>query len=200
MKRRFWIWLIIEKKSPNFLTRFYSHLWLLQRYGYPTLKKNCFLNLEPADFQTRQIFDRLFGGDWLSHSFPMHPSSTPLKHEKTLRISDVFRGHRKGALGTNGIISEYFKSKFQLCFYWPIQFLFKENEVMFSKILLFGICLKGQVCSWPYIYIFDNSLYVRSLKTTIWCFLFYVLYFMLRNLIRTSKNNLQWISLTHPCY
>ena len=27
----------------------------------------------------------------LTHSFPMHPFSTPWKHQKTLRFSDVFR-------------------------------------------------------------------------------------------------------------
>ena len=34
----------------------------------------------------------------LTHSFPMHPFSTPL------RFSDVFRGQRKGALGANRLI------------------------------------------------------------------------------------------------
>ena len=29
---------------------------------------------------------------YLTHLFPMHPSSTPWKHKKTLRFSDVFRG------------------------------------------------------------------------------------------------------------
>ena len=33
----------------------------------------------------------------------MHPFSTPWKHQKTVRFSDVFRGQRKGALGTNGL-------------------------------------------------------------------------------------------------
>ena len=35
----------------------------------------------------------------LTHSFPMHPFSTP----KTVRFSDAFRGWRKGALGKNGL-------------------------------------------------------------------------------------------------
>ena len=39
----------------------------------------------------------------LTHSFPMHPFSTPLKHRKTVRFSDVSKGKRKGALGTNGL-------------------------------------------------------------------------------------------------
>ena len=34
----------------------------------------------------------------------MYPFSTSWKHQKTLRFSDVFRGHRKSALGTNGLI------------------------------------------------------------------------------------------------
>ena len=39
----------------------------------------------------------------LTHSFPMHPFSTPWKHQKTLRFSDVFRGQKKCAFGTNGL-------------------------------------------------------------------------------------------------
>ena len=31
----------------------------------------------------------------------MHPFSTPWKHKKTVSFSDVFKGQRKGALGTN---------------------------------------------------------------------------------------------------
>ena len=33
----------------------------------------------------------------------MHPFSTPLKHHKIVRFSDVFRGQEKGALGANGL-------------------------------------------------------------------------------------------------
>ena len=39
--------------------------------------------------------------DILTHLFPMHPFSAPWKHQKTWRFSDVFKGERKGALGTN---------------------------------------------------------------------------------------------------
>ena len=35
----------------------------------------------------------------------MYPFSTPWKHPKTVRFSDIFRGYRKGALGTNGLTS-----------------------------------------------------------------------------------------------
>ena len=38
----------------------------------------------------------------LIHLFPMHPFSTPWQHQKNVRFS-VFRGWRKGALGTNGL-------------------------------------------------------------------------------------------------
>ena len=40
----------------------------------------------------------------LTYLFPMHPFSSPWKPQKTLRSSDIFRGKRKGALGTNGLI------------------------------------------------------------------------------------------------
>ena len=41
----------------------------------------------------------------LIHLFPMHPFSTPWKHQKIARFFDVFRGWRKGVLGTNGLNS-----------------------------------------------------------------------------------------------
>ena len=34
----------------------------------------------------------LLRNEELTHFFPMHPFSTPWKHQKTLRFSDVFRG------------------------------------------------------------------------------------------------------------
>ena len=40
---------------------------------------------------------------YLTHLFPMYPFSTSWKHLKTLQFSDVFRGYRKSALGTNGL-------------------------------------------------------------------------------------------------
>ena len=64
----------IEKKS---LKRFYSHLWLLKGYFYCTLRKYDYLDLELVEVQTWQIFYRFFGEDKLTHSFPMHPFSTP---------------------------------------------------------------------------------------------------------------------------
>ena len=46
---------------------------------------------------------KTFTKHFLTHSFPVHPFSTPWKHQKTLRFSDVFRGQRKGALRTIGL-------------------------------------------------------------------------------------------------
>ena len=42
----------------------------------------------------------------------MHPFSTPWKHQKTVTFFDVFRGQKKGELGTNGLnfnVAIYFK-------------------------------------------------------------------------------------------
>ena len=44
-----------------------------------------------------------------THLFPTHLLSTPWKHQNTLRFSDVFRGWRRGLLGTN----ELTKVKYQ---------------------------------------------------------------------------------------
>ena len=43
----------------------------------------------------------------LTHLFPMYPFSTPWKNQKTVRFSDVLRGYRNGALGTNGLKCDY---------------------------------------------------------------------------------------------
>ena len=40
----------------------------------------------------------------LTHLFPMYPFPTPWKRQGTVRFSDVFRGKRKGASGTNGLL------------------------------------------------------------------------------------------------
>ena len=39
----------------------------------------------------------------LTHLFLMHPFSTPRKHQTILRFPDVYRGQRKGVVGTNGL-------------------------------------------------------------------------------------------------
>ena len=43
----------------------------------------------------------------LTHLCPMHPFSTLWKHQKTIRFSDVFRGYRKDALGTNELSNRF---------------------------------------------------------------------------------------------
>ena len=42
-----------------------------------------------------------------------HPFSTPLKHQKTVSFSDVFRGERKGPLGTNPLMLQFEKRLMQ---------------------------------------------------------------------------------------
>ena len=59
------IQLMIEKEFLDFLTRFYSRLWLLSGYAYPNLKKYRWLNLELVKVQTRQVPDRILWGDKL---------------------------------------------------------------------------------------------------------------------------------------
>ena len=54
----------------------------------------------------------------LTRLFPMHPFSTPWKHQKTLQFSDVFMGYRKGASGANGLtlqrmLSDYLSNRKQ---------------------------------------------------------------------------------------
>ena len=44
----------------------------------------------------------------------MHPFSTPWKHQKTVRFSDVFRRQRKGALGTNRLKCVSFRDLLQI--------------------------------------------------------------------------------------
>ena len=59
----------------------------------------------------------------LTRLFPMHPFSTPWKHQKTVRFSDIFRGWRKGALRTNGLIERY-----------PRKFLFQRTAFSLQSI------------------------------------------------------------------
>ena len=43
----------------------------------------------------------------LTHLFPMHLFSNPWKHQKILRLSNVFRRCREGALGTNRLRRDF---------------------------------------------------------------------------------------------
>ena len=48
----------------------------------------------------------------LIHSFSMHLFPIPCKHQKTVRVSDVFIGQGKGALEMNGLTSSCAVSSF----------------------------------------------------------------------------------------
>ena len=51
----------------------------------------------------------------------MHPFSTPWKHQKTLRFSNVFRGYRKGALETNELKDLNALKDYYAIFLWTNQ-------------------------------------------------------------------------------
>ena len=91
----------VEEKSVKdvitdvYLKACYVHNWSVVRHGACLLGKTV-PSLAPS------ITAMVVGGkqvrilsSFLTHSFPMHPFS----------FSDVFKGWRKGALGTNGLIS-----------------------------------------------------------------------------------------------
>ena len=77
----------IQKKIRKIVTpaRSRDHVARKTENMKPEKTKSCFLKYEYR----------------LTHTFPMHPFSIPRK-QKTFRFSDVFRGYRNGALGTNG--------------------------------------------------------------------------------------------------
>ena len=52
----------------------------------------------------------------------------PLKTSETVRLFDVFRGYRKGTLGTNGLISTINSLLFRLLLRSPLVRLFAEVE------------------------------------------------------------------------
>ena len=85
----------------------------------------------------------------LTHSFSMHSFSNLWKYQKTVGFSDVFRGWRKGALGTNGLRSRdiIFLKKWRRRTFWknlysrgcgqngPKMRFFKFNEKL--KLIIF---------------------------------------------------------------
>ena len=48
----------------------------------------------------------------LTYYSPMLLFSTPLKHQKTFRFSDVFRGYRKASPGCNGLQKNHDSAQF----------------------------------------------------------------------------------------
>ena len=88
----------------------------------------------------------------LTHSFPVHPFSTLWKHQKTLRFSDVFRGYRKGALGTNGLSPSVCLSMSE---YWPDHgwILLNAPEYIWKSLnKLFWLCQVSQYTSSSWIF------------------------------------------------
>ena len=64
VKRHYWMYLMLEKESLNFLIRLHSHLWLLQGCFYTSLKKRWYLNLKLTELQTEKVFERFCGWDF----------------------------------------------------------------------------------------------------------------------------------------
>ena len=74
----------------------------------------------------------------------MHPfpGVDPWKHQKTLRFPDVFRGQRKGALGTNGL-----KTKNHLLAPFSLKNLFLSwHRMRFSRLLLRCLLILEKNC------------------------------------------------------
>ena len=96
----------------------------------------------------------------------MDPFSTHWKYQKTLRFSDVFRGYRKGALGTNGLIPlrediEYWYKVFSIqnVYFYTISIL--HNARFWNEKLLFQDW-NSLVKSILFKYIFINVLINRN--------------------------------------
>ena len=49
------------------------------------------------------LYEKESGVAFLTHLFPVNPFSTPWKHQKTVRFSDVFRGVEKGCIRSEWI-------------------------------------------------------------------------------------------------
>ena len=105
-------WRHVGKTNILFLTktswrRLEDVLWRRKAKGNIfVLIKTSWRRVEDVFWRRRRMFAGLvLAYYWVSilltHSFPMHPFSSPWKHQKTVRFSEVFRGKRKGALGTN---------------------------------------------------------------------------------------------------
>ena len=56
---------------------------------------------------------------YLTHLLPMDPFSTPRKHQKTLRFSDIFRGVEKGCTGNK--LVNVLKTQYETCLTFTLQ-------------------------------------------------------------------------------
>ena len=73
-----------------------EHYLQITKKNWIKIRDKIFLFLIPIFFSSSS--SRL-----LTHLSPMHPFSTPWKHQKTSRFFNVFREWRKGSLETNGL-------------------------------------------------------------------------------------------------
>ena len=82
------------------LTRsiYYRHFWWIQEMMLTHKPGNRLFN--PNQSNVFHVMGKLIVNVF-THSFPMHPFSTPWKHQKAVRFSNVFWGWRKSALGAN---------------------------------------------------------------------------------------------------
>ena len=84
----------------------------------------------------------------LTHSFPIHPFSTPWKHQETVRFSYVVRGKRKGALGTNGLSAPKLDKHFirfisKFCIQFTFNYLHSKRKNNYRLIHLKIYCADG---------------------------------------------------------
>ena len=61
VKINYWIQLMAEKEFLNFLIWFYIHLWLLQVYIYPALKKSNYWILSSPNFKLGKLLTAFLG-------------------------------------------------------------------------------------------------------------------------------------------
>ena len=75
----------------------YYYNYHYQYFYFILNEKRSFLNyIYKKRLLTSQLIQKL-------KPFPMHSFPTPWKHPKTAKLFDIFRGQRKGALGTKGL-------------------------------------------------------------------------------------------------
>ena len=95
---------------------------------------------------------------WLNPFVPNAPFLYPWKHRKTWRFSDVFRGYRKGALGTNELNYDLTAIKnwvFQRNMSFNLGSCKQAQEVICSR-------KKNKVCQYPLI--FNTLLFSKHLS------------------------------------
>ena len=94
-----WSWQVVFPLGI-FKDNYYENFWKIKHKQI----QDHFCNTEGGEEMiSKTVWKKLFKEDFnfltlkvkdiiLTHSFPMHPFSTPWKHPKTVRFSDVFKG------------------------------------------------------------------------------------------------------------